>query len=153
MPRLIRATVAMSVALMCAGAAFAGDRASKEEAKALLDKAVAHAKDVGTGKAFADFSRRDGGFVDRDLYVYCADMQGNLLAHGDNPNLIGKNLMELKDPDGFQPVKEAIRILSGADAGTLNLKWPNPVTKKIEPKSVFLSKVKNDWCGVGYYTS
>ena len=153
MPMSIRAIVTVSVAIMVAGTAFAADRASKEEAKALLDKAIAHADEVGIDKALGDFSRRDGGFVDRDLYVYCADMQGNLLAHGDNPGLIGKNLMELKDSDGSQPVKEAIRILNDANEGTINLKWPNPITKKIEAKSVFISKVKDDWCGVGYYKS
>jgi len=153
MSMLIRVTVAMSALVVGAGVALAAERGSQEEAKALLDKAIAHVNDIGTDKAFADFSRADGGYVDRDLYVYCFDMEGKALAHGGNPALIGKNLMEMKDPDGVQPVKESIRILGATNAGTLDFKWPNPISKKIEAKSAYISKAKNDWCGVGYYKS
>src|SRR5579883_939007 len=112
-------------------------RGTREEAKALLDRAVAHVNAIGTDKAFADFSGREGGFVERDLYVYCFDMEGKALAHGGNPGLIGKNLIDMKDPDGIQPVKESIRILQAAAEGTLDFKWPNPLSKKIEAKSAF----------------
>jgi cytochrome c len=153
MSMLIRVTVAMNVLVVGAGIALAAERGSQEEAKALLDNAIAHVNEVGTEKAFADFSRADGGYVDRDLYVYCFDMEGKALAHGGNPALIGKNLMEMKDPDGVQPVKESIRILGSNSAGTLDFKWPNPISKKIEAKSAYISKAKADWCGVGYYKS
>ena len=153
MSMLIRVTVAISSLIVGAGIALAAERGSQQEAKALLDKAIAHVNEVGTDKAFADFSRTDGGYVDRDLYVYCFDMEGKALAHGGNPALIGKNLMEMKDPDGVQPVKESIRILGGDNAGTLDFKWPNPISKKIEAKSAYISKAKSDWCGVGYYKS
>jgi cytochrome c len=150
---LMRVTVALSALTWGAGLALAAERGSQEEAKALLDRAIAHVNEVGTEKAFADFSSTAGGYVDRDLYVYCLDMEGKMLAHGNNPALIGKNLMEMKDPDGVQPVKESIRILASTNEGVLNFKWPNPISKKIEAKSAFISRVKSDWCGVGYYKS
>jgi cytochrome c len=153
MSMLVRITLAASVLAFGAGLALAAERGSEVEAKALLDKAIAHVNEVGTDTAFADFSRTDGGYVDRDLYVYCFDMEGKALAHGGNPALIGKNLMEMKDPDGVQPVKESIRILGSTEKGVLDFKWPNPISKKIEAKSAFISKAKNDWCGVGYYKS
>jgi cytochrome c len=149
----VRITLATGALLLGAGLALAGERGSQDEAKALLDKAITHVNEAGTEKAYADFSRADGGYVDRDLYVYCFDMEGKALAHGGNPALIGKNLMEMKDPDGVQPVKESIRILGSSGAGTLDFKWPNPISKKIEAKSAYISKAKNDWCGVGYYKS
>jgi signal transduction histidine kinase len=151
MPSQIRVLAAAALIAASASVAIAADRGSKEEAKALLDKAIAHINTVGTDKAFADFSRKDGGFVDRDLYVYCFDMQGKALAHGGNPGLIGKNLMEMKDPDGVQPVKESIHLLQASSTGNLDYKWPNPLSKKIEAKSAFIAKAKDDWCGVGYY--
>jgi cytochrome c len=153
MSMLMRVTVTMSALVVSAGLVFAAERGSQKEAKALLDKAISHVNEVGTEKAYTDFSRADGGYVDRDLYVYCFDMEGKALAHGGNPTLIGKNLMEMKDPDGVQPVKESIRILGANNDGTLDFKWPNPISKKIEAKSAFISKAKNDWCGVGYYKS
>jgi signal transduction histidine kinase len=150
---LMRITVALSTLVMGAGIAFAGERGSQEEAKALLDKAIGHVNDVGTDRAYADFSRADGGFVDRDLYVFCVDMEGKMLAHGNNAALIGRNVIEMRDPDGVQMVKASIRILSSSGAGTINFKWPNPISKKIEAKSAFIARVKSDWCGVGYYKS
>lgn len=177
---LTRLALATSAAILGAGLAVANaERGSQEEAKALLDKAIAHVNEVGTDKAFADFSRtdggyvdrdlyvycldmegnafadftrNDGGFVDRDLYVYCADMQGNLLAHGANPTLVGKNLMQIADPDGHKPIKEQIEIIEANGEGTMDYRWPNPTTKKIEPKSSFFKKLNDGrWCGVGYY--
>jgi signal transduction histidine kinase len=136
--RLI-ATAGLFAAAISAAAADEG-RGTKDEAKALLDKAVAHVNAVGTDKAFADFTNKEGGFVDRDLYVYCFDMEGKAVAHGGNPGLIGKNLMGMKDPDGIEPVKESIHIVQASGAGTLDFKWPNPISKKIEAKSAFLSK-------------
>ena len=153
MSKLMRVTIALSALVMGAGIALAAERGSQEEAKALLDKAISHVNEVGSEKAYADFSRADGGYVDRDLYVYCLDMEGKVVAHGNNPALIGKNLMEVKDPDGVQPIKESIRILASANTGSFDYKWPNPISKKIEVKSAFMAKAKGDWCGVGYYNS
>jgi cytochrome c len=150
---LMRVTVALSALVMGAGIALAGERGSQEEAKALLDKAIGHVNQVGADHAYADFSRPDGGFVDRDLYVFCVDMEGKMLAHGNNTALIGRNVIEMRDPDGVQMVKESIRILNSSGAGTINFKWPNPISKKIEAKSAFIARVKGDWCGVGYYKS
>jgi cytochrome c len=148
--------VLFAVALTAGSVHFAiaaGDRGNAAEAKALLDRAVAHVDSVGAEKAYADFNRPDGGFVDRDLYVYCVDMQGNTLAHGANPALVGKNLLDLKDVNGVQPVREGIRIAQTTGQGTFEYSWPNPISKKIEPKSTYVSKVKNGECAVGYYRS
>jgi signal transduction histidine kinase len=141
--------------LLAATATFAvaADRGSKQEAKALLDKAIAHVDAVGKDKAFADFSRPDGGFVDRDLYVFCYDMKGNNVAHGSNPALIGLNMMDLIDADGALLVKESIRIVQTSGQGWVDYKWPDSLTKKIEPKSSYIRKAADDWCGVGYYKS
>jgi cytochrome c len=148
---LARIAAAAALVAISVGLAIADDRGSKEEAKALLDKAVAHINSVGSEKAYADFSSKSGGFVDRDLYVYCFDMEGKAVAHGGNPGLIGKNLMDMRDPDGVQPVKESIHMMQSSDHGTLDFKWPNPISKKIEAKQAFIAKAKADWCGVGYY--
>jgi cytochrome c len=148
---LFRTLAATGLIIAATGVASADDRGSKEEAKALLDKAVAHVNAVGMEKAFVDFSQKDGGFIDRDLYVFCYDLHGNVLAHGGNPTLIGKNLIDVRDTDGIQPVKASIEIVQASGQGTLDFKWPNPVTKKIESKSSFVVKVGENWCGVGYY--
>lgn len=69
-----------------------------EEAKAFAEKAVAHIKSVGEEKAFADFSRPDGGYVDGELYMFCYAPDGTNKAHGGNPAFVGKNFLGSKIP-------------------------------------------------------
>ena len=129
------------------------DARTAEEAKAFAERAVAHIKDVGEDKAFADFSRPDGGFVDGELYVFCYAPDGTNKAHGGNPSFVGKNLLGVKDPDGFQVNAEIIKLGMSQGSGWIDFKWPNPVSKKIEPKSAYIIKVNDVVCGSGYYKS
>jgi len=126
--------------------------ATADEAKAMSEKAAAYIKQVGPEKAFADFTRPDGGFVNGELYVFCYDHDGNNLAHGGNPSFVGKNLLHMKDPDGKEPNAMITELaFAGAGAGWVDFKWPNPVSKKIEAKSAYVIRTGDAVCGVGYY--
>jgi cytochrome c len=122
-----------------------------EDAKALSEKAAAYIKDVGEEKAFADFTRKDGGFVDGELYVFCYDRNGVSRAHGANPALVGRNLLHIKDPEGLEPNVLIVRKGFEEDGGWVDFKWPNPVAKKIERKSAYLIRTNDVVCGAGYY--
>ena len=75
-----------------------------EEAKAMLEKAVAAVKE-NKAKALDMFNKGEGGFKDRDLYVYCANASdGIFTAH---PTLKGKHLREIKGKHGA-PLGETI---------------------------------------------
>jgi cytochrome c len=125
--------------------------ASAEEAKALSEKAAAYIKQVGEEKAFTDFSRPDGGFVNGELYVFCYDHDGNNKAHGGNPSFVGKNLLHMKDPDGKEPNAMIVDTGFSKGEGWVDFKWPNPVSKKIEGKSAYVIRTGDVVCGVGYY--
>jgi cytochrome c len=123
-----------------------------EETKAFVEKAVSHIKAAGPDKAFADFSKPDGGFVVGELYMFCYAPDGTNKAHGGNPAFVGKNLLGVKDPDGFQVNAEIIKLALAKGTGWINFKWPNPVSKKVEPKSAYVVKVDDQTvCGSGYY--
>jgi cytochrome c len=146
MLRVLPACLAVGLALPTAAGA-----ATPEEAKALSERAAAYIQSVGEAKAFADFSRPDGGFTQGELYVFCYDHDGVNLAHGANPLFVGKNLQHLKDPDGKEPNVDIIAIGFGKGEGWVDFKWPNPITKKIEPKSAYVIRTNDVVCGVGYY--
>jgi signal transduction histidine kinase len=80
--------------------ALAADVGTKDEATAMVKKAVALIKANGAEKAYAEFSNPKGPFVDRDLYVVVYDMTGKCLAHGANAKMIGRDLIDNKDVDG-----------------------------------------------------
>jgi cytochrome c len=125
-----------------------------EQAQALAERAVAHIHDVGRERAFADFSRPDGGFVNGDLYVFCQDVSGVVVAHGGNPMLVGRNMADVRGPDGRLANVEINHLGLTQGSGWLEFRWPNPVTKRIELKAAYVLKVDDHTvCGSGYYKS
>ena len=90
----------LSVSLMCAGS-MASDHAfaaTADEAKALVERAAAHVKEVGEEQAFKDFTNKDGGYLDGELYVFCYSPDVTLVAIGGNPSMVGKNLRNQRIP-------------------------------------------------------
>ena len=123
------------------------------EAQAMVQKAIAVIKKEGRDKAFAQIDDPKGPFVDRDLYVVVYDMKGKVLAHGANAKMIGKDLIDLRDNDGKYFVKERVDMMSkGADAkGWQDYKFMNPVSRAIEPKSMYLERFEDVIVGCGIY--
>lgn len=130
----------------------AADKGSKDEAVAMVKRAVALIKSDGKEKAFAAFSDpANTSFHDRDLYVYAYDMNGVTLAHGNNPKMVGKNLIGLKDNEGKAMVKEMLDVAKSKGSGWVDFKWPNPVTKAVESKAGYVEKVDDVMVGSGIY--
>ncbi len=131
--------------------ALAAEKGTKEEAVAMVKKAVGFLKNNGREKALAEFNNPKGQFVDRDLYVFVGDMQGRCLAHCISPALAGKDMMEVQDPDGRFITKERLQMLQKSNSAWQTYKYLNPVTKKIESKSTYLERVGDLYIGVGVY--
>lgn len=133
--------------------ALAQSKGTAAEAQAMVHKAIAEIKKAGRQKAFADISDPKGPFVDRDLYVVVYDMKGKVLAHGANAKMIGKDLIDLRDNDGKYFVKERVEMMSkGPDAkGWQDYKFMNPVSRAIEPKSMYLERFEDLIVGCGIY--
>src|SRR4030042_5502412 len=113
MKKLIATMIGVSfLALMAGSITFAAEFGTAAEAVAMVKKSVQLIKTEGKEKAFAAFCDPKGKFVDRDLYIFVYDMDGKCVAHGFNPKMIGKDLREMKDPDGKYYVKERIEIVN-----------------------------------------
>jgi signal transduction histidine kinase len=155
MKRLFSIAFAALSLLLAAGPAAAADKSqgTAAEATAMVERAVAHIKKAGRDKAFADFNRKDGGFTERDLYVVVYDMKGKVLAHGANPKMIGKDVIDLRDNDGKYFVKERVEMMSkGLNAkGWQDYKFMNPVSLAIESKSMYLQRYEDLIVGCGIY--
>ena len=66
-----------------------------------------------------------------------------VLAHGANEKMIGKNLIDLRDVDGKEFVKERVEMARSKGTFWQDYKFTNPTTKKIEPKSMYSEKLDN----------
>ena len=120
-----------------AGAAGAAEFATKEEATAMVKKAVAYIKANGNEKAYAEISKKGGTFTDRDLYIVVYGFDGHVYAHGANEKLIGTDQSKAKDPDGKEFVAERIALAKKGQPFWQDYKFMNPVTKAVEPKEMY----------------
>jgi cytochrome c len=141
--------LSLGIALLLPPLAWAGDQATPDEAKAMAIKAAAYLKSAGPDKAFAEFDATTGPWQDRDLYVIVFDTHGVAMARGNNPGLIGKSLIELKDVDGKPFMREIVAV---SDVGWVNYKWQNPVTKAVQEKTSYVVRAGDYLIAVGAYT-
>jgi len=152
MKRFIAMLAAIAFSFVSYQAVAASDRASPQEAEAMVKKAVAYYKKNGREKTIVELMKKPGPFVDRDLYVTLYDMQANSLAHI-NPKMVGKNMMELRDADGVYHIKARMEAASKGDHGWQDFKFFNPVSKKIEPKKMYWERYDNLVFACGAYSA
>src|SRR5277367_7077743 len=152
---MIAATSSIAV-LAVSATAFAQQYGTADEAKAMLMKAVAAVK-ADKAKALDMFNKGEGGFLDRDLYVFCGNVSdGKAVAIG-NPNakqLIGVDTRTLKDSTGkpFGVELYAAYQKPEGEITEVNYMFPRPGADKTPvPKVSLATRVGDLGCGVGYY--
>lgn len=120
---------------------------------ALAAQGLAHIRAVGLHKACADFSARDGRWVNGDFYVFVIRHDGLVMAHGANRGFVGKSMYELKDASGKPFVQEMSMLASTKGQGWVQYLWPNPRTRKIEEKLTYVQAVpgQDSFIAVGYH--
>ena len=142
---------ALAVTLAFVGAAAAADGASKDDAVAMVKKAVAFIKEQGPDKAYPEFTNKDAKFIDRDVYVVVYQLDGKVLAHGSNPKFVGKDMSDSQDVDGKFFVKERVELAGKQPSFWQDYKFVNPVDKKVEPKQMYCERLDNTAVCAGIY--
>ena len=152
----IAAVLAAVIAL--SPAAFAQQtRGTADEAKAMLIKAIAAVK-ADKAKALDMFNKGEGGFRDRDLYVFCANARdGTLVAIG-NPNLkqaLGVDVRTGQNSSGKAFGEEIYAAMQKPEGQISEVSYVSPTP---DPDDTLVGKVslvaRTDddlGCGVGYY--
>jgi signal transduction histidine kinase len=146
-----RTIFALCLALAGFQASAADERATREEAVAFVNKAVAYVKANDKAKALAEFNDPKGKFVIKELYVVAVDLQGNVLANGVNRKIVGKNLLQIKDVDGRSFVREQIEIATTKGSGWMEFRWNNPVTNQMEQRQFYLVRNEDYFIGSGIF--
>lgn len=137
MQKLAMMTIAGMTCCLTLASVAADQFATKEEAVAMVGRAVDHLQSAGPERAFAAFNDKSGAFVDRDLYIVVYDQAGHCVSHGANPKMIGKDLIDAQDIDGKPYVRERVDLAKANASFWQDYKFANPVSKKIEPKQMY----------------
>ncbi len=142
---------AVALAAACAAPAWASTQATKEEAVAMVKKAVTAIKTSGADKLYAEINTPAGKWIDRDLYVVVYGLDGMSLAHGANPKQVGVMLIDRKDIDGKEFIKERVELAKAKGSFWQDYKFQNPATKKIEPKTMYCERLNETAVCAGVY--
>jgi methyl-accepting chemotaxis protein len=124
---------------------------SADEARALVERAMALIKSRGLAAASQAFHAKDGGYLDRDLYVFVIDRSGTYKVHGAKPAMEGKRVHEVPGIDGDRFVKDAWAAAPGA-GGWIEYDIVNLESGVVQPKASFVVQIDpHQFVGCGVY--
>lgn len=135
--------LALAATVFAASLGAAEQRVTAKEAEAMVKMGVAYIKANPRDKAMADITDKKGKFVDRELYLTVYTPDGTAMAHGANEKFIGKNMIELRDADGKEHIRERMEMAKTKATFWQDFKFVNPVTKKMEPKSMYCERTND----------
>ena len=109
-----------------------------------VEDAVVYAQKNGKESALHEFALQNGSFSKGDMYIWAYDFDGYNLAHPWHPEYLGKNKLDLIDPDGLAMIA-AMRDVARNGSGFVWYKFENPVSGAIEPKIAYAKRVDDTW--------
>ena len=122
-----------------------------EEAKAMLDRAIAALKSDGATALRAIGDAHNKQFHDRDLYVSCFNTSDGKFTAFPSPGMIGIDVRTFKlgdDPIG-QRAFDAIQSTPEGTLATMDYNFPK--SGKPALKQSLATRIGNQGCGVAYY--
>ena len=126
-------------------------QASADEAQALVGQAMAHLSQAGRERAFADFHDPRGRFIDRDLYIFVFDRNGNTSAFGSKPLLMGQPASAVPGLDAPSFLEHAWAA-ADAGGGWVHYDVVSPGTMQVMPKESFILPLgSTEFIGCGAY--
>jgi hypothetical protein len=128
-----------------------------DEAKAMLTKAIAAVR-VDEAKALDMFNKGEGGFRDRDLYVFCVSTSNGIIVATGNPNLkqaLGIDIREAQNSTGKAFGAEIYAAIQKPEGQITEVSYMSPkpgADDTLAAKVSLVARADADLgCGVGYY--
>ncbi len=120
---------------------------SADEARALVDRALALIHSQGRAAAAPVLHSAAEGFVDRDLYIFLIDRQGRYVLHGAKPAAEGTPVHNVPGIDGDRFVRDAWAA-AAAGGGWIEYQIVQPNTGKVLPKASWIAPL-DEHCLIG----
>ncbi|MBP7666149.1 MAG: cache domain-containing protein [Burkholderiaceae bacterium] len=111
-----------------------------EEAKSLLDGALAEIRVQGLDKAVKGFNA-GGKWKTERAYLVAVHLDGTVLANSVNGKLPGHNMLEARDANGRPFVKDAIQVARANGSGQVDMRWGHPATRRLSDATMFVRRV------------
>jgi signal transduction histidine kinase len=137
------ALVALSLVVQCYLSVSAAELGDRDDALALIHRVESKFASDGAAATFQAINNASPEFLDRDLYIFAYNFQGRVIAHGDNPSLVGQNRSSLQDAEGNYLVRTFISVVRSQGGGWVDYCWSNPIS--VEDKSAYVTQLGNDY--------
>jgi signal transduction histidine kinase len=132
------------------GAGMYNDRMERAFVRDAVQDAVGQVEKNG-GAAFPLFHDPTGPFIAKDAYIFVIDSNGVDLVNPGFPNLEGRNILDVKDTQGKQLIRQMLKVAQTSGSGWVDYMWPKPGESVSTQKSAYVSKAKmgDQWVLVG----
>lgn len=146
----VKLVVAPSGKHYVVGSGMYNDRMERAFVVNAVTDAVAQIEKNGRA-AFAQFHDPTGPFIAKDAYIFVIDPEGVDLVNPGFPNLEGRNILNVKDTEGKQPIRKMLNVAKTSGSGWVDYMWPKPGESVSTQKSAYVSKAKmgDEWVLVG----
>jgi signal transduction histidine kinase len=128
----------------------ADEYATPRDAEQLVAKAVAAIAKDGA-KVYEAITAKDQAWVRGDLYPVVYDMNGKVLAHGQNAKMVGKDLIALRDADGKSFIRERVELARQKASFWQDYSFLDPISKNILPKRMYCERSGENVVCAGVY--
>jgi hypothetical protein len=156
MSRTIVIAMACVAVLTLSSAGFAQQKAqfgTADEAKAMLLRAIAAVK-ADKAKAVDTFNKGEDGFLDRDLFPFCFNQSDGKQVASAIKQTLGRDQRTFTEPGGRAIGQEIYAATQKPEGEITELSIlfarPGPDPTPV-PKVIFVTRVGDLGCGVGYY--
>jgi len=156
-PSLLIAAAAAAVIALSPAAFGQETGGTADEAKAMLMKAIVAVR-ADEGKALDMFNKGEGGFRDRDLYVFCVNANDGTIVATGNPNLkpaLGTDIRAAQNSTGDAFGEEIYAAIQKPEGEITEVSYvaprPGP-DDRLAARVSLMTRADNDiGCGVSYY--
>jgi len=125
---------------------------SRKDLVAFVENARAFALNHTKEEALKAFNDKNGEFVKGGQYIFAYDFKGNTLALPFEPEAIGTNRMDLKDPNGVYLLPETIDVAKRGGGFTYSIYMDPARNMTNNLKLRYVTKVNDEWfLGSGIY--
>ncbi len=131
-------------------ASFMLQQGTAEEAMALVDKALAHRRQVSRDAFVRDLTDPARDFHDRDMYVFALDAAGVYRAFGGKPEKVGSRVQDIAGVDG-NALLASIVAQAETGPGWVEYDIVNPASGAVQAKMSYVVKVDDLYVGCGVY--
>jgi len=151
--RLLILALAVLASFVRVSSIAAQQLGTPDEAKAMLNRAIAALKSDEPGALSKFNDPSDQQFHDRDLYIFCFDVADGKITADSSNGLRGIDIrtLKLKDDPMGQRAYDLVQSAPQQSIRTMDYSFPKPGTTEPAPKQFLETRVGDQGCGVAHF--